>query len=138
LCERLPVTDSLYFKAIELLKQTPPEEGGLYRERIARALLRTIPEKKLTPARIKEWLVSDVRELQRRALDAAIINPDRGLIREITQAMARAKDRDIQYECIRALSSMLSTNGPGHKSFMEDPDRFVREFQQMALGSKTD
>ena len=126
LCERNPDLPSLYAKAMRYV-EVSASIGDLwsYRRRISQSLPQVVGEDKLTREVLEEWLSSDVAELQEVALGMV---GDKRLTNEIVSLMRRTKNRNTQYDCIRALSAMWAKQGPGYREFMAKPDHYVNQW----------
>ena len=135
LVEHVPTHDGLYESAMAFLSEASAKKGqlglGRARRKISKRLLATVPETEVNGA-LKEWLASDIRDLQQAALTSVRKTADASLIDDVVALMQRTADRDIQYACIVALSAARSVPGPGYRTFHKDPDKYVREWAKMS------
>jgi hypothetical protein len=69
--------------------------------------------------------------LQEAALGIVIESGEAQLGVEVLQLMERTPNRDIQYDCIRALSTLTGTGGPSYRDFMEAPERYINHWRQV-------
>lgn len=132
LCEHSPAAPLLYSKSMKFVKETSEmEELWSWRRRISKCLPGTLGEKDLTTEKLKEWIESDVRELQEVALGIVMEKRDASLVDEIVGLMVRTRNRDIQYDCVKALSAVSDRRGPSYREFMKTPGKYVDEWKKL-------
>lgn len=139
LCERDPEHPSLYAKAMIYVKDTSGTGNlGSYHRSISKSLPAVVGEEKLTRDELKKWLSIEVRNLQEVALAIVKERRDRSMSDAVVRLMRRAKNRRIQYNCIRALCAMWGKRGPGYRTFVANRDQYINEFASLAVGSNLD
>lgn len=130
LCEQNPGAPSLYPKALGFLRETSTvEDLWPWRRRISQSVAATLGEPGVTADRIREWLESDVRELQEVALRIVSETREASVSGDIVSLLIRTENRHIQYDCIKALSRIRDRIGPSYKEFMEAPNRILDEWR---------
>jgi hypothetical protein len=139
LCEFHPKYESLYEKALKYIKESTDNQGmGIFHFEISRSLPNIIGKENFTNETLREWLTARAFHLQRIGLEIIIQRQDKSFAKEVTVLLATSRNRDLQYECIRALSALTEKKLTPYSQFMAKPDETVKEWLSTSPDPKTD
>jgi len=133
LCEKGPWSESLYPTALAFLKDNSQNNHlYLYRNTISKFLPRTFKDKQVSSEILKDWLNTEIRELQEVAINTIAEKRDGSLTNEVSALMNETKDESIQYNCYKALCAIAGKeNYPAWDPFFESKDKYIKEIKDL-------
>jgi hypothetical protein len=144
LCEYHSKTDALYSYAFKYLRQSAERDGrggltyGAVTYAISASLPRILGKDGITSERLREWLPINSFHLQRLALEIIIKRGDKSLSKDVSSLLTTTKSKDLQYECIRALSAITGKKLTPYWEFIAKPEETIKEWGAVLTEPKKD